>query len=79
MVRQPVESSAIKSVGHDPDKLILEVEFKNGAVWQYSPVTGYLFDALTDRANSAGKIIGLIKADATIAAVKVEPTEEASS
>jgi len=36
MKRRHVESSALQSVGYDPEKKILELEFKNsGGVWQY--------------------------------------------
>jgi hypothetical protein len=44
MKRQHVESSALESVGYDPDKKILELEFMdNGGVWQYYqlPTTVY--------------------------------------
>lgn len=39
ITRTPVESSNLKSVGYDPKKRILEIEFKSGKVYQYSPVT----------------------------------------
>ena len=36
MKRQPVQSSALQSVGYDPEKKILELEFRDsGGVWQY--------------------------------------------
>ena len=36
MKRHHVRSSALQSVGYDPDRKILELEFKdNGDVWQY--------------------------------------------
>lgn len=44
MKRQHVESAALESVGYDPDKKILELEFTdNGGVWQYYqlPTTVY--------------------------------------
>lgn len=37
MFRQPVSSSRISSVGWEND--VLEIEFKNGAVYQYYNVT----------------------------------------
>jgi len=37
MIRQPVQSSHIRSIGHDGTDL--EVEFANGAVYRYSGVT----------------------------------------
>jgi hypothetical protein len=44
MKRRHVESSALQSVGYDPEKKILELEFRsNGGVWQYYrlPLTVY--------------------------------------
>jgi len=36
MRRHHVESSALQSVGYDPGRKILELEFRdNGGVWQY--------------------------------------------
>lgn len=36
MRRHKVTSSALESVGYDPDRHILELEFRdNGGVWQY--------------------------------------------
>lgn len=36
MERQLINSSNIVSAGYDPASQILEVEFKNGIVWQYT-------------------------------------------
>lgn len=36
MERQPISSSNIISAGYDPAMQILELEFKNGVVWQYA-------------------------------------------
>lgn len=38
MVREPVESRSIRSVGYDPAARALEVEFRNGAVYLYRTV-----------------------------------------
>jgi len=36
MKRHHVQSTALQSVGYDPDNKILELEFgENGGVWQY--------------------------------------------
>jgi hypothetical protein len=35
MERNHVESSALQSVGYDPEKRILEVKFRDDGVWQY--------------------------------------------
>ena len=44
MQRRTVQSSALSSVGYDPDTRILELEFReNGGVWQYFgfPLSAY--------------------------------------
>ena len=38
MERQPVKSVILRSVGYDPGKKILEIEFHTGLVYQYSSV-----------------------------------------
>jgi len=35
MDRKNIESSMIRSIGHDADSATLEIEFNSGAVWQY--------------------------------------------
>jgi hypothetical protein len=35
MERKPVKSSMAKSIGHDPFRSILEIEFTSGEIWQY--------------------------------------------
>ena len=43
MLRIPVSSSNLKSVGYDPDRRILEVEFNNGDVYQYDRVPASVY------------------------------------
>ncbi len=38
MERQQVESSAIAAIGYDEATQVLEVEFRAGRIYQYSPV-----------------------------------------
>lgn len=38
MIRVPVESSNINTIGYDPKGQLLEVEFKNGQVYEYRDV-----------------------------------------
>lgn len=38
MTRTPVISSQISAVGYDPEKRKLEVQFKNGSVYEYDDV-----------------------------------------
>ena len=44
MIRKEVVSSAIKSIGHNYDTL--EIEFLNGSVYQYFPITSMIYDDL---------------------------------
>jgi hypothetical protein len=46
MIRQPVNSSDLKSVGYDPGHHLLEIEFLNGSVYQYDGVPPAVFDGL---------------------------------
>lgn len=53
MNRAPVKSSNIKSVGYDPARRLLEVEFSSGGVYQYEDVSKEEFNALM-HADSIG-------------------------
>lgn len=57
MERKPLESSYLKSVGYDPDTLVLEVEFSNGGIYQYANVPAEVHSGLME-AESAGKYFG---------------------
>jgi len=46
MIRKPVESSNIKSIGYDPTNRTLEVEFNSGGIFQYSPITNEAYNML---------------------------------
>lgn len=46
MHRQPVVSSNLDSVGYDPGSSTLEVEFKNGSIYQYHGVPQSLYSGL---------------------------------
>lgn len=54
MERQAVESSMIKSVGYSRETRILEIEFSNGSVHDYSDVPESEYLALVN-ADSIGK------------------------
>lgn len=54
MVRTPVSSSNLKSIGYDPDNQILEVEFLTRAVYQYFKVPADVHRGLME-AESHGK------------------------
>jgi hypothetical protein len=52
--RTPVNSSNIKSVGYDPIRKVLEVEFKTGSVHQYEDVPHDLPEKMV-KADSVGR------------------------
>lgn len=39
MKREPIDSSSARSVGYDPEREILEVEFPDGDVYRYFDVS----------------------------------------
>ncbi len=53
MDRIPVSSSNIVSVGYDPASLTLEIEFKNGSVYEYTNVPQEEYEAFMN-ADSKG-------------------------
>lgn len=57
MRRKPIDSSAIASVGYDPEKETLEVEFQSGNVYRYSGVPEEIYEDLL-RARSKGRFFG---------------------
>lgn len=56
MERVPVSSSNVSSIGYDADVQILEVEFRNGSVYQYSGVPPSEHEALMS-SDSKGKYL----------------------
>lgn len=54
MIRKPVSSSNLKSIGYYEETKILEVEFKDGSVYQYSDVPKEICEALMN-ASSHGR------------------------
>lgn len=54
MIRTPVMSSNLVSVGYDPQSKTLEIEFKQGRVYQYLGVPVYIFRGLM-QASSKGE------------------------
>lgn len=53
MERTPVESSLVASVGYDPAKSTLEIEFQSGRVYRYFRVPKSVYDDLM-KAESKG-------------------------
>lgn len=58
MERQYVDSSMISSIGYDYLSSILEIEFKNGIVWNYPNFPEYLWHEF-EIADSKGKFFHL--------------------
>lgn len=56
MNREPVASSNIVSIGYDEPSQTLEIEFTNGAIYQYYNVTQVLFEQLI-QAGSKGQFL----------------------
>ena len=54
MTRKSVESSNLRSVGYDEFLLVLEIEFKSGAVYRYYGVPSEVHDELIN-SESVGK------------------------
>lgn len=54
MEREYVQSSNLKSIGYDSNTSTLEVEFNNGAIWQYYDVLESTYYELKS-ASSVGK------------------------
>jgi KTSC domain len=54
MERRPVRSSNIASIGYDPEKEILEVEFLNGGVYRYTGILPEYHHAFVN-ADSPGR------------------------
>lgn len=46
MRRQPVSSSNLYSVGHEPETSTLEIEFRGRRIYQYSNVPAQVYDEL---------------------------------
>lgn len=57
--RAIVESSQIRSIGHDADKSMLEIEFNDGSVYQYANVPEELHERLM-QADSVGSFFSKI-------------------
>ncbi|MEM7536424.1 MAG: KTSC domain-containing protein [Chloroflexota bacterium] len=51
MKREPVSSSNLKSIGFEPQDRVLEVEFQNGAIYQYFGVPFFVYTSLLSTAS----------------------------
>lgn len=61
--REPVDSSALRSIGYDPAMRVLEVEFASGSVYRYADVPAWLHADLM-RASSQGEFFATHVRDA---------------
>jgi len=59
--RQPVKSSNVKSVGHDPKTNTLAVEFKDGSIYHYHDVPKDVHESLVSARSVGGYIHASIK------------------
>lgn len=57
--RVPVSSSSVRSVGYDPIRFVLEIEFMSGAVYRYSHVPAAAHRLLL-QAPSIGEYVNTI-------------------
>lgn len=46
MERERVTSDALRSVGYDPDRRLLDIEFASGGVYRYFDVPGHVHAGL---------------------------------
>lgn len=51
MTRQRVSSTSIRSIGYDADHQILEIEFRNGGIYQYFDVPREEYEAVISAAS----------------------------
>jgi hypothetical protein len=61
MEREPVNSSNVASVGYDPQTMTLEVEFLDGAVYQYCDVPEDEYTGLLSADSVGGYLNNNIK------------------
>ncbi|WP_309103758.1 KTSC domain-containing protein [Microbacterium sp.] len=61
MRREPVESSAIASIGYAPEMAVLEIEFVGGGQYRYFAVPPSIHRALMDADSVGQAFITLIR------------------
>jgi hypothetical protein len=61
MIREPVQSSSIKSLGHDPRTNELEVEFPGNRVYRYQDVNVDEYAALRNAQSIGSHFANIIK------------------
>jgi len=61
MDRQSVTSSNVASVGYDSDSSTLEVEFKDGSIYQYFDVPEAIYNGLIGAGSVGGFLASQVK------------------
>jgi hypothetical protein len=79
MVRQPVQSSNLKSVGHDPQNNELEVEFGSGRVYRYSDVNVDEYAAMLGAQSIGSHFANIIKPVKRATVVFTDPVTGANA
>ena len=79
IARVPVDSSALSSVGYSKRLLVLEVEFRTGAIYRYVDVPESIFHELLDASSKAGYYNANIKGRYQSIHVRPAPSPMASA
>ena len=61
MVRTPVQSSNLASVGYDPLTDVLEVQFHNGSIYDYQAISQMVYTGLMDAPSKGHYLYEVIK------------------
>ena len=61
MEREPVQSTALASIGHDPESEVLEIEFSSGRIYRYRGVSAQLHAWLMRSPDKGGLFNRLIE------------------
>lgn len=61
MIRQSVNSTTIASVGYDRATRVVEIEFRDGVLFRYSPVPVYIFRELLDAPSIDAFVASVIR------------------
>ena len=78
MQRQAVKSSAIKSIGHDAEKHILEIEFTSGGIYQYRDFTPEHMDKFKAASSIGGHFAKHIQGKHPMTKVEAQNAEKSS-
>lgn len=72
MERKFVKSTNIKSIGYDESTSVLEVEFNNGSIYQYSPLLNSGYQSLMSAKSKGVFFNENIKNNETIRVTKIK-------